>query len=147
MSAVIEEIKNYIMTPEGAEWFTNAVKDVQEQISGSNNDNQINLVNRELPLAKKEGIGKPLLVSRREMENVIRWMEMHPDPEKNGRYALKVGIMGGRQVLKPLLLMRGEKVSSSQLITDDPKKILSGEISTVTTRGTHYETFCITLTN
>ncbi|NLV27445.1 MAG: hypothetical protein GXY48_09820 [Methanomicrobiales archaeon] len=147
MSDTIQEIKNYIKTPEGAEWFMNAVKDAQDHMQSSEGNNYVIDIKPEIPLVKKGGNGKPLMVSRREMENVNSYTEKHPDPDKNGRYVLKVLSVGNRHVLRPSLLMRGEKVSNSQLISEDPKKILSGEISRVTTRGTHTETYEIFLTD
>lgn len=159
MEDAIQAIKEYIETPEGAEWFVNAVKVAQEQIRAAEKIVQSPQVTpeedamkpvekeQELPVPKHESTGKPLLASRRELEMVILWAEKHPDPEKNGRYVLRVASAGGRAVLKPTLLMRGEKVSSSQLVIDDPKKILSGEITRVTTRGTHTDTYTITLTS
>lgn len=159
MSDVIQEMKKYIETPEGSEWFMNAVKSVQEKIrvseeskplshtaSGEDVKNPVDKA-AELKPVKKGGNVKPLVVSRRELENVIQWTEQHPDREIDGRYILRVASAGGRQVLKPTLLMRGEVVSSSQLVTDDPKKILSGDITKVTTRGAHTETYNLTLTD
>ena len=159
MLDAIQVIKEYIETPEGSEWFMNAVKNAQEKIRASEENPRINHKtseeddrkklekDREIPLTKQGGNIKSLVASRRELEMVILWTEKHPDQEKDGRYVLRVATAGTKQILKPTLLMRGEKVSSSQLVTDDPKKILSGEIIRVTTRGTHTETYNISLTN
>jgi hypothetical protein len=100
---------------------------------------------RELLLAKKEHNVKPLVVLRRDLENVIQWTENHSNPETDGRYILRIAIVGGHEVLKPTLLMKGEKVSSRQIVFEDPKKILSGEISRVRTKGSRVETYTINL--
>lgn len=159
MSDAIQVIKEYIKTPEGAEWFMNAVKDAQDQIRLSEKTSRLNHTSHEedvvkqlekaLPLypPKNEHNMHSLLVSKRELENVIQWTEKHPNPDTDGRYILKVTLAGGRQVLKSSLLTKRESVSNSHLITDDPKKILSGEITRVTTKGTHSETYNISQTD
>jgi hypothetical protein len=158
MTNAVQVIKEYIATPEGSQWFMNAVKSAQEKIRASEenlqlshadseeNDEKKNETFLDLPLLKQERKLKSLTASRRDLEMIIQWTEKHPSQEKDGRYILRVASAGGRQILKPTLLMRGEKVSSSQLINDDPKKILSGDITRVTTRGTHTETYNISLT-
>lgn len=157
MPDAVKAIKEYIKTPEGSEWFMNAVKDAQEKIRVSEENKRSNHIasgedlkknlekSPELHIAKREGNVKPLAVSRRELENVIKWTEEHPTQEKDGRYILRVATAGGRQILKSTLLGRGEAVSASQLVTDDPKRILSGDITRVTTRGAHTETYHIFL--
>lgn len=157
MSDEIQVIKNYIKTPEGTEWFMNAVKDALDQIRVSEEKKGMNHIPGEkdlktqldtpakVSLPNTERNIKSLRVSRRELEKVIQWTEKHPIQEKDGRYILKVILTGGRLVLKSTLLMKGESVSNSQLIADDPKKILSGDIIRVTTRGAHSETYTISL--
>jgi len=157
MSDAVQEIKAYIESPEGAEWFMNAVKNAQElmQISDKSKgtaqltqgeDIKTKLEEAtELHLEKRERNIKTLVVSRRELERVIQWTEKHPSKEKDGRYILKVTSSASKIILKSILLMKGEGVSNSQLITEDPKKILSGDITWVTTRGAQIESYLISL--
>jgi hypothetical protein len=157
MSDAVQDIKAYIQSPEGAEWFMNAVKNAQELIRTSNeNKETTNVVHgtdiktkleeaTELHLEKRERNIKTLVVSKRELERVIQWTEKHPSKEKDGRYILKVTSSGSKTILKSILLMKGEGVSNSQLITEDPKKILSGDITWVTTRGAQIESYHISL--
>ncbi len=157
MTDAITQIKEYIRTPEGSEWFMNAVKDAQQQIQGSEDKNPSNQMTTtvyvkqeyekfpELKPTKTDRNIKQLLVSRRELANVIHWTEEHPNPETDGRYIMRVVKAGERTLLKSTLLMKGESVSSSQLITDDPKMILSGDCVRVKSRGAHIETYSISL--
>lgn len=159
MTDPIQVIKEYINTPEGAEWFMIAVKEAQkqmqvsEELSHNHTPREEDLTNQsenpvELIPNKRERALKQLMVSKRDLENVIEWIEHHPNPERDGRYILRVNPSGGgRLSLKSTLLMKGESVSNSQIVTDDPKKMLVGEISRVSTKSGHIETYDIVLTD
>lgn len=154
VESAIEAIKAYVDTDEGKEWFMNTLALAQahmEQVGKRTipatkdvAEGEKVLQNTSIP-ERTERNQKTLTVSKRELENVIQWAEKHPSPEKDGRYILRVTLVGGHQALKSALLMKGETVSNSQIVAEDPRKILSGEVTRVSTKGARVETFTIVL--